>query len=356
MTVKWRLLNTGVRDATDNMALDRAILEVHQQGNQANTLRFLQFTPSALVGYHQSVAQEIREDYCLENNINVQRRISGGGAIYMDQQQLGWELFMDRSFFKTANMDEIARKVCEAAADGISRLGVEARYRPRNDIEVNGRKISGTGGSYDGNSLVYHGTLLLDFDVENMLRVLRIPIEKISDKMIEDARQRVVNLKELLGEIPDLNYVMQTLSDAFAEHFGIEFQQGELNDAEMSAYENARVEMETDEWIYLNNNQIDDLPVLASIYRCDGGTISVQLAFDTRKKLLKQVWFNGDFFINPRRLINDLEASLKNIYRDDIANTINSFFANNEAEMLMLGADDFIQSVEQCLAQLTETV
>lgn len=354
MSNKWRLINTGVRNATENMALDRAILEVHQQGGQANTLRFLQFTPSALVGFHQSVAQEIREDYCRENNIKIQRRISGGGAIYMDQQQLGWELFMDRGFFKTANVDDIARKVCEAAADGISRLGVEAKYRPRNDIEVNGRKISGTGGSYDGDSLVYHGTLLLDFDVEKMLHVLRIPVEKISDKMIDDARQRVVNLKELLGEIPDLDFVMQTLSGAFAEHFGVEFEEGNLSDAEMRAYSKATVEMATGEWIYLNNNQIEDMPVLASIYRCDGGTINVQLAFDTRKNLLKQVWFNGDFFINPRRIINDLEATLKNIYRDDINKTITDFFKDSEAEMLMLHADDFIQAVGQCLSQLSE--
>lgn len=349
MKQHWRLLDTGVHDAVENMALDQAILHVHQQGQTPNTLRFLQFTPSALVGYHQSVAQEIREDYCRENDINIQRRISGGGAIYMDQNQLGWELFLKRDFFKGANMDDIARQICEAAADGISRLGVDAHYRPRNDIEVNGRKISGTGGSYDGDSLVYHGTLLLDFDVENMLRVLRIPVAKISDKMIDDARQRVVNLKELLGELPDLEHVKQTLSQAFAEHFDIEFTNGKLTIDEQQAFASAKVEMDDNEWVYLHNNQLDDMPILASVYRCAGGTINVQLAFDSRKSLLKQVWFNGDFFINPRQVILDLEAELKNTYRADIPEIIQQFFTTRNIEMLMLQAGDFAQAIEQCL-------
>ena len=81
-------------------------------------------------------------------------------------------------------------------------LGVDAQFRPRNDIEVDGRKISGTGGAFDGDALMYQGTLLIQFDVEKMLRVLRIPAEKLSDKAIASARERVANLADLLGEAP----------------------------------------------------------------------------------------------------------------------------------------------------------
>ena len=89
----WRLLDTGKRTAAENMCLDQAILEARGKGTVPNTLRFLQFRPHcALVGYHQSVEQEIRMDYCTQTGIDINRRITGGGAIYFGEDTLGWEL------------------------------------------------------------------------------------------------------------------------------------------------------------------------------------------------------------------------------------------------------------------------
>ena len=88
----WRVIDTGLRPAAENIALNRALLEARQAGEIPNTLRFLRFRPSALLGYHQSAEQELDLDYCRANNITVQRRITGGGAIYFDETQIGWEL------------------------------------------------------------------------------------------------------------------------------------------------------------------------------------------------------------------------------------------------------------------------
>ena len=76
-----RVLDTGLRRAAENMALNRALLESHQAGTSPHTLRFLRFTPSALLGFHQDVEQELRTDHCAEQGIDIQRRITGGGAI-----------------------------------------------------------------------------------------------------------------------------------------------------------------------------------------------------------------------------------------------------------------------------------
>ena len=106
------------------------------------TLRFLRFRPSALLGYHQSAEQELDLDYCHANNIIVQRRITGGGAIYFDETQIGWELYLTKDAFDCSDMEQIARRICVAAARGISALGVEAKYRPRNDIEARSKVTS----------------------------------------------------------------------------------------------------------------------------------------------------------------------------------------------------------------------
>ena len=82
MTI-WRLLDTGVKSAAENIALDYALLQTRAKDCSANTVRFLQFNPPcALIGFHQTIEQEIRTDFCNENGIDINRRITGGGAIY----------------------------------------------------------------------------------------------------------------------------------------------------------------------------------------------------------------------------------------------------------------------------------
>ena len=348
----WRVIDTGLRPAAENLAINRAMLEARQHGEIPNTLRFLRFTPSALVGFHQSVAQELREDYCIERGIAVQRRITGGGAIYFDETQLGWELYLDRATLGGADMLEIARRICEVAAAGIRRLGVDARFRPRNDIEVDGRKISGTGGAFDGDAILYQGTLLVDFDVERMLRVLRIPAEKLSDKAIASARERVANLKELLGEAPGLERVMACLTAEFARGFGAEFDAAAaLSPAEQVRFRAALAEIDTGEWVYQHNRPMAEAPTLEAVHKTAGGLMRVALAVDARRRRIKQAWITGDFFVNPKRMIVDLEAALRDTAADDYRRTIEAFFDRYPVEMLLLRREDFSAAIGAALDQ-----
>ena len=93
----WRLLDTGARSAAENMALDEALLEWKAAGNIPHTLRFLQFSnPTVLVGHHQSVEEEVRLDYCRAQGIQINRRLTGGGALYWGRNELGWEIYISK--------------------------------------------------------------------------------------------------------------------------------------------------------------------------------------------------------------------------------------------------------------------
>ncbi len=346
----WRVVDTGLRPAAENMALDRALLEARQAGESPNTLRFLQFEPAALVGYHQDVARELHLEYCAAQGIAVQRRITGGGAIYFDPAQLGWELFLDRHGLGTADMAAIAARICNAAAAGLRTLGVAARFRPRNDIEVDGRKISGTGGVFDGEALMYQGTLLIDFDVEKMLRVLRIPAEKLTRRAIASARERVVNLRELLGSLPPLDDVKAALTRAFAEAFGVDMAPAQLNDNEQRRYRGALAELDTREWVYQPERVYPPQTTRQGMHRCDGGLIYANVVFEPAARLLRQVWFHGDFFVSPRRLVADMEAALRNTPLADLRATLAGCFAARAAHGIGLGADDFATAVENAVA------
>ncbi len=350
MMPQWRLLDTGLRSAAENMALDRTLLESAQAG-ACNTLRFLRFRPSALIGFHQSPSQELHLEYCREQGIDVSRRITGGGALYCDEGQIGWELFLDRRTFDTADMLAIAGRVCAMAVQGLRRLGIDAAFRPRNDIEVAGRKIGGTGGAFDGEALLYQGTVLVDFDVERMLKVLRIPREKLADKAIASARERITTLNELAGGRIPLEAVQEALTEAFGEGFGVEFRRQELTIGEQELFARYRLEMASQAWVYETDRPQLDVATGSALRKTAGGLVRAMLLVDRPRERIKQAFITGDFFVNPKRAIVDLEAALRDCSCERLPEIVEEFFARHPAQMLLLTPADITAVIGEALAR-----
>jgi lipoate-protein ligase A len=348
----FRVIDTGVLEGRLNIAIGRAIVEARQAGEVPDTLRFLRFPPTALVGRHQALGQEIDLEYCRAQGIGVARRITGGGAIFMEPGLLGWELALDRKTLGVGSLPELTREICEAAAEGISRLGVAARYRPRNDIEVEGRKISGTGGFFDGDILFYQGTVLVDLDAQEMVRALRVPQAKLAKRQLDSAAQRVVTLRELLGgETPELRVIQDALAGAFAERLGLRIAAGELSGAELEqARALLREEIGTEAFV----GDIDEPPGargdLAGRRESPGGTITCYVRLEgPAQNRIRAALLTGDFFVTPPRLIYDLESRLRGVYLDQLAEVVREFFAQADVEVLSVAPDDFIAALEDAL-------
>jgi lipoate-protein ligase A len=107
----FRVIDTGLRDGRANIAFDQALIDAHKAAAIPDTIRFLRFRPSALVGRHQALSQEVRLDHCRARGITVARRITGGGAIYFDEGQLGWELVFHRALLADADLGQVARAI-----------------------------------------------------------------------------------------------------------------------------------------------------------------------------------------------------------------------------------------------------
>ena len=349
-----RVIDSGVIEGRRNIAIGQAIIELHQIGAVPDTLRFLRFPPTALVGRHQALGQEINLDYCKENDIGVVRRITGGGAIFLDPGQLGWELAIKRSTLGIHSLSDVAREICEAAADGISSLGVKASYRPRNDIEVEGRKISGTGGFFDGDTLFFQGTVLVDMNPQLMVSALRVPKAKLAKRELDSAEQRVITLRELLGgETPGLNHIQAALAAAFSQRFGLEIAPSALGGPELTLAEKLfREEIGTEEFV----NQIEEPPAargdLAGRHTSPGGTITSYLRLEgPAQNRVRAALITGDFFVTPPRVIYDLESSLRGLYLDELGQAIGNFFDAAPFDMLSVSPQDFITSIENALKE-----
>jgi len=330
---QWTFLDTGARTAAENIALDDALLTLRNQDKTPDTLRFLRFKPNAvLVGFHQSVEQEVRVEYCREMGIHINRRMTGGGTIYFDEPQLGWELIASRKKVGSSdNVEKLYEQICEAAIKGLDYLGVKAQFRPKNDIEVAGRKISGTGGAMENNAFLFQGTLLTDFDVGTMLRALRIPIEKLKDKELDSVKERVTCLKWELDTLPDLGTIKKSLMKGFSETFDVELVERDLTDAEEELFQKKLEYYSSDDWVYGIRKPMEHRHELMSIYKADGGLIRTSLIADIPNRRIQAALITGDFFAYPKNAVFDFEAMLKDspMDADILRRKVNEFMSGD---------------------------
>jgi lipoate-protein ligase A len=353
----FRVIDTGIRDGRRQIAFDQAMIDAHKAGAIPDTIRFLRFPPTVLIGRHQALSREVRLDYCRANGVGIVRRITGGGAIYFDEGQLGWELVFGRSTLGLASLADLARVICEAAAAGLRRFGVDARYRPRNDIEVGGRKLSGTGGFFDGETLFYQGTVLIDLDPARMVAALNVAQAKLARRSLDSAAQRVVTLKELVGGAPAIDEVKSALVEGFGERLGIEPLPGDITtEEEALAAKCHDEEIGTDSFVA----QIDD-PEAAEGVHCAtvtgaGGSVTAYVRLDgPRLDRIRDLLVTGDFFVTPPRTVFDLESALRGVKVADAGATVERFFSEADIGLLSASPADFRAAIDQAIACANRT-
>jgi len=354
MKKRFRVIDTGHLSAAENMAMDEAMLEAREEGAAGDTIRFLSFSPhAALIGQFQTVEKELRVDYCREKGIDINRRITGGGALYWNSSDIGWEIFSIRGEFPTVSkVEDYYKLFCSALAEGINRFGINAAFRPRNDIEVGGRKISGSGGTSLGDAFMFQGTLLVDLDIDIMLRCLRVPVEKLNYSEINSLKDRITWLSREAGYLPERHIIIEKILQGFRRRLNIDTYAGELCEREKELFKSKLEFFGSEKHIYKIKDRKSQ-HYLRSITKSKKSIIKCAANIDIKRGKLKNLYFTGDFFAYPRRAVFDLESRLKNIsIKDGCAEgIINDFFKNYPEPISGFTAGEIIEAVQGCFAK-----
>ena len=205
-----RFLETGCNPGAWNMALDEALL-TSLTDHDTPILRLYGWQPPCVsIGYFQGMEEEVDVLKCSNMGVDVVRRITGGGAV-LHEFELTYT-FITKNY--PANVLKSYELICEPVVLCLNRLGYKAKYVPLNDIIVDNKKVSGNAQTRKSNTLLQHGTILLAVDIEKMFSMLKVPSEKIKDKMIKDVKARVTGINRSFEE------VASNLKESFAEIFG----------------------------------------------------------------------------------------------------------------------------------------
>ena len=241
--INCRFINSGPGRASFNMAADEFLMK---KGETA--LRVYSWEPSAVsIGYFQKIMEEVDVEECKRQNIDIIRRITGGGAVFHNKE-LTYSFIIPIGSFISNDLYESYSQICGAVIEGISMLGIKSSFRPINDIIVDNRKISGNAQTRDNDVILQHGTILMDVDVERMFTLLKVREIKMRDKIIKDVKNYVTSIKNECNKNVTFNEIAQSILKGFERKFGMSLEWESLTENEIHTIKELERKYQSREW------------------------------------------------------------------------------------------------------------
>jgi lipoate-protein ligase A len=309
--------------------------------------------PLASIGYFQDAEQEVDLQYCKEWGIPFMRREVGGGATYLDENQIFYQLIWkkDNPKFPKA-IHEIYPWFSEAPVETYRKFGIQAEFRAINDIITSsGRKIAGEGGGNIGECMVFVGGILLDFDYKTMSRILKVPDEKFRDKVYKTMEENLTTMRKELGVIPSREEVVLVLKEKFEKMVGT-LTPASLNPEILEKMKQIESWMTSEEFLLKKTPKIpagvkikEGLEVFYGLHKARGGLI--RTAEEVSEGRIEDINISGDFTFYPKERLDGLEESLEKVplEEDRIIERVETFYEEKGIESPGVASKDFALTI-----------
>ncbi len=274
--------------------------------------------PYVCIGYHQELEKEVDVAYCRAHNLSIYRREVGGGAVYLDTGQVFTQWVFKRNHLPL-NLEKRFALYIEPLVNTYQALGIKASFRPVNDIHVKGKKIGGTGAAQIGQADVVVGSLMFDFNFKLMSKVLKVPSEKMRDKIYQSLNEYMTTMTRELGSTPDYELVKREYLRQCAKTLNVALKIDEPTPSELDATEEIEDRFISDEWLYQKGglHQTEavkihaDVYLVESTYKAPGGLIRATARL--REERIDDLTLSGDFTMLPAFAVGDLEQALRGV-------------------------------------------
>lgn len=283
--------------------------------------------PAIIIGKHQNAIAEINKEYTDSHGIHVVRRLSGGGAVYHDLNNLNYTIISNKADEGAFDFKTFSKPVI----DTLATLGVKADFTGRNDLEIDGKKICGNAQAYYKGRMMHHGCLLFDVDMSVLADALKVSKDKIESKGVKSVRARVTNIN---NELPQKMTVLE-FKDAILNQMKKEYPDMEeyvLSEDELKHIQDIRdSQFGTWDWTY---GETPDYTIERNV-RYPAGKITSFAKVE--KSVIESIKIYGDFFgIGDVSDIETLLVGTRYEYKDVLAKLetvdINHYFSRITAE------------------------
>lgn len=309
--------------------------------------------PLASVGYFQDAEKEIDLDYCKKAGIPIMRREVGGGATYLDKNQIFYQVIWKKRNPKfPKKVTEIFEFLSQPPCDTYKEFGIDTYFRPANDIVTReGKKIAGEGGGDIEDSMLLVGGILMDFDYETMGKILKVPDEKFRDKIYKSMKENLTTMKRELGTVPESESIVKVLVEKYEKILG------KLDLISLTSETlNKMFELErwftSKEFLFKKTPRIpkgvrikEGVEILYSIYKAHGGLI--RTSQEVEEEIIEDIIISGDFQFYPKAELEAMEQNLANTKRKDslINLKIEKFYDKHKIETPKVEPEDFTNAI-----------
>lgn len=264
-------------------------------------------SPSIIIGKHQNAIEEINAEYVRTHNICVARRISGGGAVYHDLENLNYTIISSKVGNEAFDFKTFSAPVIRV----LKKLGVNAEFSGRNDIQIDGKKISGNAQAYFNGRMMHHGCILFNVDLTVLAKALKVSKDKIESKGIKSVRSRVTNIFSELANKISIQQFMQMILDEMKEENG-DFSEYVFSQSQLDEIQKARdAKQATWEWVY-GESPSYNIRREAKYPAC-----KLSVHADVQNSVIKNIKIYGDFFgVGDTEEIEKLLIGKKYTYKD----------------------------------------
>lgn len=293
-----KYIKTNFHTPPYNMAMEDLIINYLPADDY---LLFYIHDPSIIIGRHQNTIEEINEDYVKEKGIHVQRRLSGGGAVYHDHGNLNFSFIVRGSRDDVNHFDVLTLPVIKT----LEKLGVKAELSGRNDLLIDGKKFSGNAQYFHNGRLLQHGTILFNSEMSELSKALKVKPIKIESKGVKSVRSRVTNIMDYVA---DKSITIEQFKDLLLETIGEIYPLEEYVLAESEkVILNRLVEgkFKTWAWNYGRSPQFN----ISKMDKFPFGIIDARI--NVNEGLIHDIKIFGDFFVKED--ISTLEDSLRGL-------------------------------------------
>jgi lipoate-protein ligase A len=307
--------------------------------------------PYVCIGYHQDLDQEVDVEFCRSNHIPIFRREVGGGGVYLDHDQLFYQLVIHKDNpLAPGDKSSFYRKFLQPPIDTYREIGIAAEYNPVNDIVTNNRKISGNGAGEIGDYLILVGNLILDFNYEMMSRVLKVPDEKFRDKVYKSMQENLTTVARELGGTPPRDSLTKSLARNFEELLGPLPKTG-VDEELQREVSRLKADFSREEWLHGIGRPTKGRTVKIAagveirhlVHKAPGGLIRGDV--EMTEGTISSVVLSGDFFFFPAEKLSDLERELVGKEAEEVEETIASFYVEQSIESPGVEPSDFARVV-----------
>jgi lipoate-protein ligase A len=309
--------------------------------------------PYVCIGFHQNAGLEVDEQYCATKGIDIIRRRLGGGAVYLDANQLIFHFVFPRRC-APSRVGRLYPLFIEPVVRTYRNLGIHAAYRPLNDIHVDGRKIGGTAAAILDQATVLGGMFLFDFDAATMARCLKVPSEKFRDKLHKTLDDYITSMRRLLPQVPARESVKSLFLRHVADCLNVMPEASVTSEIEHVAVTAEAKSLSDPAWTSRTGRKFvsQGVKVAADTYltegasKAPGGLIRIQLL--AREDRIVAIEISGDFTCHPPAGIERLADRLRgaSLSEPSLVNTIGSIVDSLGLDLPGVGSEHLAAAIE----------